>query len=101
MQHSGSSSRPVGCFEARRLSRYGVPASVAVAYIRGMRDPRPQPGIEPTSPALQGGLLTAGPPGESLDRLLKAAEALCLGLVVEVGLLFSPGFQRGAGRRSE
>ena len=25
----------------------------------------PQPGIEPTSPALQGGLLATGPPGES------------------------------------
>ena len=41
---SGSSSCPVGCFEARRLSRYGVPASVAVAHIPGMRDPRPPAG---------------------------------------------------------
>ena len=26
----------------------------------------PQPGIEPASPALEGGFLTAGPPGKSL-----------------------------------
>ena len=26
----------------------------------------PQPGIEPVSPALQGGYLTTGPPGKSL-----------------------------------
>ena len=29
----------------------------------------PQPGIEPTLPALQGGVLTAGPPGKSLNHL--------------------------------
>ena len=27
----------------------------------------PQPGIEPTSPALQGGFLTTGPPGKFLS----------------------------------
>ena len=27
----------------------------------------PQPGIEPVYPALQGGILTAGPPGKSLS----------------------------------
>ena len=27
----------------------------------------PQPGIEPTSPALQGGFLITGPPGKSLE----------------------------------
>lgn len=45
------------------------------------------------------GELTAGPPGESLDHLLKSAAALCLGLVVEVGLPFSPGFRGGFGVR--
>ena len=29
--------------------------------------PVPRPGIEPTSPALEGGLLTTGPPGKSLE----------------------------------
>ena len=29
----------------------------------------PQPGIEPTSPALEGGFLTTGPPGKSLIYL--------------------------------
>ena len=46
----------------------------------------------------QGGL-TAGPGGESLDHLLKAAAAPCLGLVVEVGLPFSPGSRGGFGVR--
>ena len=30
----------------------------------------PQPGIEPTFPALEGGFLTTGPPGESLELVL-------------------------------
>ena len=29
----------------------------------------PQPGIEPTSPALEGGFLTTGPPGKSRNNL--------------------------------
>ena len=31
----------------------------------------PGPGIEPMSPALQGGFLTTGPPGRSLEKFLK------------------------------
>ena len=31
----------------------------------------PQPGVKPTYPALQGGFLTAGPPGKSLEREFK------------------------------
>lgn len=61
---------------------------------QGCRILIPQRGLNP----LQGGL-TAGPPGESLDSLLKAAAALCLGLVVEVGLPFSPGSRGGFGVR--
>ena len=30
----------------------------------------PRPGIEPTSPALEGGFLTTGPPGKSLEILI-------------------------------
>ena len=30
----------------------------------------PQPGIEPTSPALQGGFLAPGPPGQALQAFL-------------------------------
>ena len=33
---------------------------------RGILAPRPGPGIEPTPPALEGTVLTAGPPGKSL-----------------------------------
>ena len=29
----------------------------------------PQPGIEPSPPALEGGVVTTGPPGKSLERL--------------------------------
>ena len=35
---------------------------------RGILDPGP--GIEPSSPALEGGFLTTGPPGKSLDYKL-------------------------------
>ena len=31
----------------------------------------PQPGIEPTLPALEGEVLTTGPPGKSLRSILK------------------------------
>ena len=31
----------------------------------------PQPGIEPTPPALEGEVLTTGPPGKSLDSSFK------------------------------
>ena len=31
----------------------------------------PQPGIEPTSPAFEGGFLTTGTPGKSLESLFK------------------------------
>ena len=31
----------------------------------------PRPGIKPVSPALQGGFLTPGPPGKSLEREFK------------------------------
>ena len=35
------------------------------------------PGIEPTSPTLEGGVLTTGPPGKSLlDHFLKGRETL-------------------------
>ena len=35
--------------------------------LQGMWDPSSQPGIEPTSPALEGEVLTTGPPGKSHD----------------------------------
>ena len=55
----------------RLLSRWGA-GSVSVA--RGLTCPATggislivsQPGIEPSSPALEGGFLTTGPPGKSL-----------------------------------
>ena len=44
------------------LSSRGAPAQL----LRGMGHP-PEPGIEPTAPASQGGLLTTGPPGKSFQ----------------------------------
>ena len=37
-----------------------------LAALSGMRHLGPQPGIEPISPALEGRVLTTGPPGKSL-----------------------------------
>ena len=48
--------------QTRRLSSYGSRAQL----LRGMWD-LPRPGLEPLSPALEGGFLTTGPPGKSLE----------------------------------
>ena len=45
--------------QTRRLSSCGSRAQL----LRGMWDP-PRPGLEPVSPALAGGFLTAAPPGK-------------------------------------
>ena len=50
--------------QTRRLSSCGSRAQL----LRGMWDP-PRPGLEPTSPALAGRLLTTAPPGKP-PRLL-------------------------------
>ena len=39
----------------------------------------PQLGIKPTSPALEGKVLTPGPPGKTLEWILKDAEELAKG----------------------
>ena len=43
---------------------------VLVFWFRGMWDLLPQPGIEPKPPALDGRVLTTGPPGKSLQSPL-------------------------------
>ena len=54
--------------EAHRLS---CPAACEILV--------PQPGIEPTSPALEGRFFTTGPPGKSLECFLKKRiKILCL-----------------------
>ena len=49
--------------EARGLSSCGTRAYLP----RGVWDLSPQPGIEPASPALEGGFFTTGPPGKFLS----------------------------------
>ena len=39
-------------------------------WLQGMWDLSSQPGTEPTFPALEGDILTTGPPGKSLHLLL-------------------------------
>ena len=57
----------------------------------------PWSGIEPTSPALQGGFLTTGPPGKSLDRHLNYSRG-CISKAQNVSCFFFPilNFLEGA-----
>ena len=66
----GTRTLELWCLDSRvcRLSSCGLSHSVACGILV------PQPGIEPMSPALQGGFLTTGPPGRSL---LCFIEKLC------------------------
>ena len=49
----------------------------SVAVVRGLSCPTacrilvPRPGMEPTSPALEGGFFTTGPPGKSPDKVFE------------------------------
>ena len=69
LQHSGSSLHHARSFIAvHGLYSCGA-GSVVVAHRLSCYTARgilvPGPGIEPVSPALQGGFLTTGPPGKS------------------------------------
>ena len=75
LHHVGSSS--VAC----RLASCGVWAREQVGSVAVVHGPScssicgisvPQPRVKPRSPALQGGVLTTGPPGKSQD-----AQNLC------------------------
>ena len=61
--------------------RYGTWASLVVAL--GLSCPSacgilvPQPGIEPASPALEGGFLTTGPPGKSVSSVFYSKMFCC------------------------
>ena len=68
----------------RRLSSCGTRAPQL--WCAGLVAPRhvgilvPQPGIEPVSPALEGGFLTTGPPGRSPNESFYKSLHPCLGL---------------------
>lgn len=55
----GSRARGLRSCSTVDFSHCGVSAQLPCS----MWDPVPQTGIEPTSPALEGGFITAGPPG--------------------------------------
>ena len=44
----------------------------------------PEPGIKPTTLALEGGFLTTGPPGKSLSVLIFKQQQAVLGLVNDI-----------------
>ena len=71
----GSGECEMGCFWGAVLGLHcGMWASVVA--VCGLSCPTahgilvPQPGIEPTSPALEGGFLTTGPPGRSQESYI-------------------------------
>ena len=71
LQSTGVSLHGCPCWRAQelesRLSSCGGLASLSCSMWN-----RPQPGMEPVSPALTAGFITPGPPGKSAMRFLQA-----------------------------
>ena len=68
LQHTGSSSPRAGSV----VVAHGLSCHAACGILV------PRPGIEPESPALEGGFLTTGPPGKSQHQYFKYLNDLSL-----------------------